>query len=82
MLPVDGNNSHYTTCIALAIIVPGYGRKHIEEALFMKQQSNDLNARIRANWITLILQMLENANAQQLRDIYLLLRGYLGNSSN
>lgn len=48
----------------------------------MKQQSNDLNARIRANWITLILQMLENANAQQLRDIYLLLRGYLGNSSN
>lgn len=47
----------------------------------MKQQSNDQIARIRTNWITLILQMLERASVQQLRDIYLLLRGYLGDLS-
>lgn len=44
----------------------------------MSKQNTTLEERQRNDWIRLIQRILERANVAQLRDIYLLLCGYLG----
>lgn len=42
------------------------------------KKETTLTERRRNDWIRLIRQLLDNATELQLRDIYMLLRGYLG----
>lgn len=42
------------------------------------ENTTNLTDRRRRNWIRLIQQLLDNSSETQLRDIYMLLRGYLG----
>lgn len=44
----------------------------------MAKTPTTLIERQRNDWIRMICRMLENANPNQLREIYLLLSGYLG----
>lgn len=45
----------------------------------MKEYTIPCEDHRRQNWLSLIQQLLTSADADQLRDIYHLLRGFLGN---